>query len=303
MDDAESYRLIVERMPALICRFGPDGVLKYVNRAYCDYFDTPKGELVGQEFFRFIPKEERDAVRQKFESLTPFEPEVTYEHQVLDPKGHARWQRWTDRALYEDGDLVEYQSIGYDITAQKEAEEELRELSYSDHLTGIANRRKFEEFLEQDWKRTSREVTSTAVVVGDIDFFKAYNDSFGHQKGDECLQRVAQVFAHGLQRASDLAARIGGEEFAALLPGTTREGARSIAESIRAKVKDLKIKSAPEADHPLVTISLGVACGIPSRNLEPQDLLQKADDALYAAKQGGRDRVELAPESDRPTNS
>jgi PAS domain S-box-containing protein len=127
-ESEESYRILVEDMPALICRFAPDGTLSFVNKSYCQYFDKTRDELVNENFFQFIPKEERDKVKTHFVSLTQEKPAISYEHQVLMPNGKVRWQRWTDRALFdEDGKLYQYQSVGMDITESKTAEYALRE--------------------------------------------------------------------------------------------------------------------------------------------------------------------------------
>jgi PAS domain S-box-containing protein len=120
------YRLVVEDMPAMICRFKPDGTLTFVNSAYCEYFHMNKEKLIGQNFFQFIPTEDRKKVKNNFKSLIPEKSMITYEHQVIAPGGNIVWQEWTDRALFDDaGNLTEYQSIGQDITERKMAEEEL----------------------------------------------------------------------------------------------------------------------------------------------------------------------------------
>ncbi|MGD1986627.1 MAG: PAS domain S-box protein [Desulfobacterales bacterium] len=124
----ESYRALVENMQALICRFLPDGTLSFVNSAYCQYFDKAREDLVGKNFFQFIPKNEQSNVRKHFESLTPEKPVVSYEHQVVAPDGKIRWQKWTDHALFDaNGELQQYQSIGLDITESKITEQALRE--------------------------------------------------------------------------------------------------------------------------------------------------------------------------------
>ncbi len=127
-ESEKRYRTIVEDMPALVCRYLADGVLTFVNEHYCRYFNQTREKLVGQDFFRFIPETERKQVRQHFASLTPERPVVTYEHQALAPDGTLRWQRWTDRALFdEQGNPVEYQSVGVDITERVRVEEALQQ--------------------------------------------------------------------------------------------------------------------------------------------------------------------------------
>ena len=128
-ESEERYRTVVEDMPAMICRFLPDGILTFVNSAYCDYFDKKNAELIGQNFFQFIPEEDQDKVRNHFNSLNKNDPMVTYEHQVIAPDGDIRWQQWTDRAIFDEQDrLIEYQSVGRDITEEKRSREEKIEL-------------------------------------------------------------------------------------------------------------------------------------------------------------------------------
>lgn len=124
------YRSVIEDVDALICRFKPDGALTFVNEEYCAYFKATREELVGKQFFEFIPKEEREEVRERYTSLTRDNPTVTYEHRVIMPNGRVRWQRWTDRAIFDDqGTLAEYQSIGFDTTEERMAEERITALS------------------------------------------------------------------------------------------------------------------------------------------------------------------------------
>ncbi|MDY0977127.1 diguanylate cyclase [Massilia sp. CFBP9012] len=169
--------------------------------------------------------------------------------------------------------------------------ESLRARSYIDGLTGIANRRHFDVALERELRRAQRADGTLALLLVDIDSFKAYNDHFGHQQGDSCLTMVAQELAGMLKRPADLAARYGGEEFAAVLPDTTLEQARVLADRIRAHVAGLGLQQAPAAHHPQVTLSIGVAAFDRARLNAPEVLIEAADKALYAAKRGGRNRV------------
>jgi len=169
--------------------------------------------------------------------------------------------------------------------------ESLRARSYVDGLTGIANRRHFDVALERELRRAQRNGGALALLMMDIDSFKAYNDHFGHQEGDACLRAVAQAVAGMCKRPADVAARYGGEEFAAILPDTTQEQARAHANTIREHVASLMLPHAPAALRPHVTLSIGVAAFDKERLNEPALLIEAADKALYAAKRGGRDRV------------
>jgi diguanylate cyclase (GGDEF)-like protein len=166
----------------------------------------------------------------------------------------------------------------------------LRALSYLDPLTGTANRRHFEESLDQEWRRGMREKTSLALRMVDIDHFKMLNDTNGHQHGDECLRQVAAQLSGSLKRAGDLVARYGGEEFAVLLPNTEVDGAVAIAEAMRAGVESLAIENA-EATPPVITVSIGIATSIPDETRDPFALVDTADRALYEAKRNGRNRL------------
>ena len=172
---------------------------------------------------------------------------------------------------------------------------ELEILSLLDGLTGVANRRFFDNRSQQEWSRASREQKPISVVMIDIDYFKPYNDSYGHQQGDICLQLVASALSAALKRPSDFIARYGGEEFVAVLPGTEIEGAKQLAEAMRENVLKLAIAHKTSTVHPHVTISLGVASRVPKRFSSYSDLIRKADEALYAAKHAGKNRTEIAP--------
>lgn len=166
----------------------------------------------------------------------------------------------------------------------------LRALSYLDGLTGIANRRHFEESLEQEWRRAVRSGSPLSLLMVDIDRFKALNDAYGHQYGDDCLRQVAATFADTLKRAGDLASRYGGEEFAVVLPATELDGAAAIGEIIRSRVEEIEI---PHDHSPsgVVTVSVGAATCIPTEAREATTLIDLADRALYQAKHDGRNRV------------
>ena len=167
----------------------------------------------------------------------------------------------------------------------------LRGLAFLDGLTGIANRRRFDETLETEWRRGRRSGSSLAVIMGDIDNFKHYNDHYGHQAGDTCLKAVAGALARTLKRGQDLAARYGGEEFVCLLPETEAPGARVLANALWEAIRDLAIPHEGTAPG-IVTLSLGFASMIPSGEVEAKALVALADLQLYKAKSGGRNRIE-----------
>lgn len=167
----------------------------------------------------------------------------------------------------------------------------LEKLLLVDSLTGLANRRYLDEFFDKEWRRALRSGDVLSVIILDIDFFKQYNDCYGHLAGDDCLRRVGNILKSSVKRAGDLIARYGGEEFAVVLPSTPREGAFIIAEKLRWNVESLKIAHRMSEISDYVTISVGVATERPDRAMVPASLIKKADNALYQAKNKGRNRV------------
>lgn len=167
----------------------------------------------------------------------------------------------------------------------------LAALSMTDGLTGIPNRRRFDEFLKTEWLHAVRSRTPLSLVLTDVDHFKAYNDHYGHTAGDQCLKTVAQTLAKGLTRRTDLVARYGGEEFACVLPATDHAGALAIAERLREQVTSQHLDHAHSPTHLFVTVSMGVATLEPDQHIDPHTLIERADQRLYQAKRAGRNRV------------
>lgn len=201
-----------------------------------------------------------------------------------------QWQKW-------EIDLLEQLAVQVAIAIQQAelyeqlqtANRELKQLAISDGLTQIANRRHFNQLLQSEWKRLARERSPLSIILCDIDYFKLYNDTYGHLAGDTCLQQVARVLRHATHRPADLAARYGGEEFVIMLPNTELAGAVRVAESIRSRMHRLAIAHVNSPVKPLVTLSLGVASAIPVSHVSPESLIRTADLALYRAKTMGRD--------------
>jgi diguanylate cyclase (GGDEF)-like protein len=173
------------------------------------------------------------------------------------------------------------------------AYEEMEKRATTDALTGVANRRLFEESLKLEWARALRTGDSIALLMLDVDHFKFYNDRFGHPAGDACLRRIAQAIVALEHRSTDLLARYGGEEFAYLLPGARQQDAARIAEAIRARIERIHLDPDQTCDHP-VSISIGCAAVTPAIGIVPQLLIGASDEALYQAKRNGRNRVEVA---------
>jgi diguanylate cyclase (GGDEF)-like protein len=175
----------------------------------------------------------------------------------------------------------------------EQANAELQKLADVDGLTGLANRRSIDSYLEHEVARCIREDRSIAAIMIDLDHFKAYNDHYGHLAGDNCLKTIAEMLRNEIKRPGDLVGRFGGEEFCAILPNTDRDGALFVAESLRSTVENLQISHEGSPDTKLVTLSLGVAVHLPRPAFPIDQLLGDADKALYHAKQSGRNRVEI----------
>lgn len=197
----------------------------------------------------------------------------------------------------EHGIRTEYlqaQLLKYQKEDLQRVNEQLQQLASIDGLTGITNRRHFDEVFAHEWRRAQRVGHSLAVLMIDIDFFKRYNDTYGHQAGDECLSKVAACLRVCLKRPGDLLARYGGEEFVVLLPDLANEGAQAIATYMCRQIEALDIVHETSSVKPVVTISVGAATCEPKAGSTPAELLAKADDALYDAKTAGRNCVVVA---------
>ena len=173
----------------------------------------------------------------------------------------------------------------------------LRSLSFRDGLTGLANRRQLDQFLDQEWRRSQRSQSPLSLILMDIDYFKHFNDALGHLAGDDCLRRIAQTLETSIHRAGDLIARYGGEEFVCVLPETSTSGALAVAEKIQALMAELALSHPASTISPCVTLSLGVATRTASQSESVEDLLRAADQALYRAKAIGRNRIVIHDDS------
>ena len=185
----------------------------------------------------------------------------------------------------------------------KRYQDMLERLSVLDGLTGIANRRRFDEAFDHEWLRARRLGTTLSLIIIDVDYFKRYNDNYGHAAGDECLRQVARVLANGARRPGDLVARYGGEEFVVIMPETDAAGAIVIAETLRRGVHAIALPHAFSAAAGVVTVSIGGATIVPARYEHgPEELIKLADARLYEAKNAGRNRVAWSshPDPDQP---
>jgi diguanylate cyclase (GGDEF)-like protein/PAS domain S-box-containing protein len=222
------------------------------------------------------------------------------EIRMLSQLGHWRWMQARGRTVERDaggralrivGTLIDISKYKQVEMALQKANQELQRLAALDDLTQIANRRRFDERLADEWRRARRDNAMLAVIICDIDFFKHYNDTYGHVKGDETLHAVAQAISTILKRPMDLVARYGGEEFAMVLPNTDLQGATRVARELKAAVGALQIPHQASRISPFITLSFGVAARIPEGDAQAKLLVELSDRALYKAKDQGRNRI------------
>ena len=305
--DSEIFLDLFQEIPEAIVLSDNFGRIIKVNREFSLMFGYSEGEARGCLIDELVAPEE-------------FREEATT---ITEAVAHG--QKFTLEAVRrrKDGTLVNVSLLGVpiinrnkqvavfgiyrDISARVKAERNLLEsrrqleeanallelTSNLDGLTAIPNRRSYEHFYELEWRRAAREMKWISLIMIDVDFFKSFNDCYGHPDGDRCLRLIAQAL-QVINRAGDIVARYGGEEFVAVMSGTPPEGARHMAEQMRERVRGLRIPHERSSVAPCVTISLGVASQLPDAKSSPKDLLARADQALYMAKSRGRDRVAVS---------
>lgn len=223
------------------------------------------------------------------------------DYRALTSTGEYVWIRDVVHVVRKDGEVEALVGFMFDISERKKTEEhlirlqkQLEEYSFQDGLTGIANRRMFDTVLEREWATAQRSGLPLSLLILDIDYFKQYNDHYGHIKGDECLRQVAKTLSLAANRPRDFIARIGGEEFVWLLPETDAESARLVARKCLHLIRQQQIAHEHSAVSPLVTLSLGVGTTQVAVGSDPLHFVEQVDKLLYQAKNNGRMRAEFA---------
>lgn len=247
-----------------------------------------------QQWKKLLSSDELDQMEKQIQRALETGNQLHSQFTVKTAKGTIKHlQVMADFIKDETGQPIKMVGVNWDVTQQKQYEQLLKDYAYIDPLTGVANRRQFDEVLEKEWRRAERNQTSLSLMMIDIDFFKIYNDLCGHQAGDDCLQQVAKAIEVSAARAGELTARYGGEEFVVLLPNSDAENAITVAESIRQAVGSLKLSHPNSSVSEYVTISVGLTTAdfIGNASVSATQLLKQADDALYDAKKAGRNQV------------
>lgn len=282
---------IVEFSDDAIIGTNPDGIITSWNYGAKKLYGYSKWEVVNRSVSLLFPPERHDEGPTLRGKILRGEVVDHYETVRRKKDGTLVDVALTMSPVKHNDEITGLSVIARDITERKKAEQLLLHLSTIDDLTGLANRRAFDSFLDEEWRRALRAGYMISLMMIDVDFFKRYNDTYGHLKGDACLKLVAEVLEGVARRPGDKVARFGGEEFVAILPMSDREHAISAAEKIRAEIELLKILHVKSKVNNYVTVSIGVVTETPRQDESPSDLIRRADEALYKAKNMGRNRV------------
>jgi diguanylate cyclase (GGDEF)-like protein/PAS domain S-box-containing protein len=292
------YRFIVDNALEGIVALDRDGRITFLNQRMAEMVGYREEEALGQPYLDFLAEDQfADAEAKQAERAQGLDG--VYERCLLRKDGSRKWVQISARAVLDAaGSYAGAFSVIIDIDARKKAEtalaasnKRLAEQSLLDGLTGIANRRRFDETLAREYRRHARGGATLSLVLIDIDHFKAFNDRYGHIQGDACLRRVAEALRQNVTRAGDLVARYGGEEFACILPETDAPAAAALAERLRRAVAALDIPHEASPTACRVTVSCGAATRRCLPGGAPLDLLARADEQLYRAKAAGRNQA------------
>ena len=296
----EALKLLAENGSDVIFRFGPDGRARYISPSVQRLYGYTPAEIYAMggsaTANRFLHPADQPAVaaaiRRHFEGELD---EVKLEFRIINRGGNTLWVQTNCSTVTDSaGRVTDIVFTMRDISEIKAMEEQLQAQARTDGLTGLANRRAFDEALDREWRRTLGDGSELSLLLVDADFFKAFNDANGHQVGDDCLRTLAATMAGMFKRAGDLTARYGGEEFAVILPKTSQAEAVAMGERLCRAIEALHLPHPASAASSFVTVSVGVATAMATIGGTidmPQGLLSAADQALYQAKAGGRNRV------------
>jgi diguanylate cyclase (GGDEF)-like protein/PAS domain S-box-containing protein len=296
------FRLLAESSRDVIVLMALEGERHYVSPAVVEVLGWQPEEMLGGSFRQTVHPEDAPHFAQLLQDCREGKPTGVLAYRCRTKGGDYRWLE-TNPRLYRDpltGEPAGIVSVIRDIADRKTAEEELsrafrmvENLASIDGLTGIANRRRFDETLDREWRRAQREGTELSVVMLDVDHFKLFNDLYGHLRGDDCLRQIADSVREVATYVADLPARYGGEEFAVILPHTSRSGALKVCTRILCTVRSRHIVHEGNP-HGVVTVSAGCVTLVPNDSSSYVAMLQAADSALYRAKALGRNRIEVA---------
>lgn len=294
------FQQALDSIPSAIFVKNREGRFLALNQEAAKMHHSTVAEMLGKcdpEFNPYVTVEQYEEFLQTNNQAMNTRQTIQVPLQAIVTRdGELRWYQTTIRPLIGANDQV-LGIIGHsaDVTELKQMQRELEQLATIDALTQIANRRRFDHCLYQTWQQFKQTQQCLSLILLDIDYFKHYNDCYGHQQGDHCLMQVAQTIDQMFVASGNLVARYGGEEFAVILPNTDPAAAVGVAESIRQAIQNLNLLHARSEISAVVTISAGVATQCPKPDQQPECLICLADQALYQAKQQGRNCVVSAP--------
>jgi len=293
-----SFRVVAEGSSDLVTRIGLDEQIYYASPSSARIVGWRPEQLVGTPALAGVNPQDLDRVEETVAALKRGDTEEA--RIAFRTRHREKSEIWVESTLRVtrtvSGKVDGVVAITRDVTQQKDMEEKLETLATEDGLTGLANRRRFDVRLLEEWARAHRERTPLALLMLDLDHFKMFNDEYGHQAGDECLRAIGELLGAEAKRAADLAARYGGEEFAILLPNTDAEGCAQIAEKILREIRRAGMAHRLNLPSGRVTASIGGAVFRPGadQSAGSASLIEAADRALYTAKRSGRDRLVMA---------
>lgn len=320
--EREVLQTLLDTIPDTILYHTIDGIYLKSNKAFDLFYGVDKTELEGRRVYKYYPENVILEIKKQYENHDINTRLYRSEGEIQDKQGKIHSVIWT-RAYVVDkaGEVNGIISVATDITDRKLIEEELwvsqeklmlvnnalkssnlelelanqklEEMSMLDPLTQVPNRRHFEKMLIKEWARAARHHLNMAIMIIDIDYFKEYNDNYGHLLGDDCIMQVAQTIQASLKRGGDILARYGGDEFIVVLPETDREGASIVAQNIMANIKQLKIMHLYSKVSNEITITMGLAITIAEEGQSMLALIKQADEALYEAKNNGRNQYKI----------
>lgn len=292
---------VIDSIPSMIVVKDRSNLIQVANQAAAILHGVIPTEMVGRregDINPHLSPAEAERLEQISQQVMATQVAYQLEQKLTDAEGNSRWYQLLVSPFKDrEGRVIGVVNNGIEITERKrvetalqQANQKLEQLATHDGLTRVANRRYFDDYLQQEWQRMAREQQPLSLILLDVDFFKAYNDYFGHQQGDEGLVAIAQAVRQVVKRSADLLARYGGEEFGVILPNTRRTGAESVAQAIQAEIKALRLPHPKSRVNDYLTVSMGIASVVPTPSQAMEDLVAAADSALYQAKRRGRDR-------------
>jgi diguanylate cyclase (GGDEF)-like protein/PAS domain S-box-containing protein len=298
--DETDFQLLAEYSADIICRTGLDMRFLYISPSCVQVLGYTPEEMMSMEpFGHVLPEDLPGLAAIANRNLVPGTEPSRATARMRKKDGTVIWMEITARVVRDlsTDKPLEAVIVMRDVTERKLMEDKLARLALTDDLTSLANRRAFDQDLDREWKRTLREGSQISLLLLDVDYFKEFNDKYGHQVGDDCLRTIAIAVQEAV-RATDIAARYGGEEIAVILPSTDTAGAVEVAGKVRSGIEALKLshEGHPEGGR-WVTASLGVATALARDGgtmRMPESLLLAADNALYKAKHEGRNRIATA---------